>query len=51
MGCNCGGSTPPAERKLASPKAAKAATAKPRRTGGPGQPGYAWNGPPRPDAK
>lgn len=52
MGCNCGGSTPPSQQQsktLAAPGSPKPSAK--RRTGGPGQPGYAWNGPPRTDAK
>lgn len=49
MGCNCGGSTPRQEKKLDSPKLTKTVPPPvPRRSGGPGQPGYAWNGPKKP---
>lgn len=49
MGCNCAGSTPRNTAK-ATP-APPAREPNPRRVGGPGEPGYAWNGPPRPAEK
>lgn len=43
MGCGCAGSTPPRQNVVSH---GPAATAEQRRTdGGPGTPGYTWNGP------
>lgn len=47
MGCNCAGSAPRSQREAPKAQQQQAAVA-PKRAGGPGEPGYAWNGPPRP---
>lgn len=46
MACGCAGSTPrqaAAQQQLTSRQVAR--QQRPVRTGGPGQPGYTWNGP------
>lgn len=48
MGCNCGGSTPRSTEKnprVLSREQRQAASPPARRAGGPGEPGYYWNGP------
>lgn len=53
MGCNCGGSTPRAQRSVMDAPVHRRAERAPRnqapplirRQGGPGTPGYVWNGP------
>lgn len=52
MPCNCGGSTPrnTEPRELRRPATAVRRgdqTPRPRRTGGPGEPGYYFSGPPK----
>jgi hypothetical protein len=44
MACGCAGSTQRQERQQQR-VAAQQQQQQPRRTGGPGQPGYTWNGP------
>lgn len=48
-GCGCKGSTPATQKQVLTREQSQQqqAAARPRRTGLPGEPGYAWNGPKR----